>query len=163
MSDKLVKSEEVFVVPVGKGGHFALPAAMADTLLAQGIAPSLVVAPDVIHHAKTTWDDLCYLSTRDRKTMASPIVVVTMVAPNPDAPPEYDAYRGMVRFEFTDEFGASKFATHAMMYAATGELLPLWAWMSVQQVPFLARFGYIETRNSERHVVKPLPLDIEIV
>lgn len=140
-----------------------LPDALVAVLHRQGISPSMVSVPDVVHYAKTTWEELCNLSTRDRKTMVSPICVVTLVDANIDAPPEFKDYRGVVRFEFSTEFGGTYFMTHAMTYADTGENLPLWAWMRVQETPFLARFGFIETRNTERHVIRAMPRDIEIV
>lgn len=163
MTDKPVKREGVETLASFNAAGKPVPAALAQALLRQGIAPSSVSVPDVVHHSKVTWEELCTLNTRDRKTRVSPIIVVTLVDANLDAPPEFPDYRGMVRFEFTTEFGTTQFATHAMSYADTGELTPLWAWLSLQETPFQARLAYIETRNAERHVIRPVPEDIEIV
>lgn len=163
MTDKLVKRDDPGALANSTSDGWIMSSVMADTLFKQGVSPSMVNTPDVVHHAKTTWEDLCTFGTRDRKTMVSPIIIITLVDANLDAPQEFKDYKGVVRFEFTTEFGATLFLTHAMTYADTGELTPLWAWLSAQQTPFLARLAYIETRNSERHVVRPVPRDIEIV
>lgn len=163
MSDKLMKPTAPGVVALPNGGTFLMPEALQEVLLRQGIAPTVVRAADVVHHSKVAWDELCYLNTRDRKTMASPVCVITRIEANPDAPPEFEGYRGMARVEFSTELGSTLFITHAMTYAATGENLPLWQWLKGQEPPVLARFGYIETRQAERHVVRILPHDIEIV
>lgn len=128
-----------------------------------GIDPSAVKAPVVHHHEKIAWADLCCVNTRDRSTQVSDIVVVTQVSPNIDAPPEFPDYRGMVRVEFVTQMGEKLFVSHAMTYTATGELLPLWAWLEKQSVPFAMRFGRIETRKREQFVIRPMPLDIETV
>lgn len=163
MTDKPAKRDESESLPSFNAAGEVMPAVLAEALRRQGIAPSAVAVPDVVHHGKATWETLCTFSTRDRKTMVSPLCVVTLVDANIDAPPEFPGYKGVVRFEFTTEFGGTFFMTHAMTYADTGEYLPLWAWMKEQTPPFQVRFGYIETRNSERHVVRPVPEDIEIV
>ena len=163
MSGNLVKRTDSTATTTMADGRFLVPAAMQDALLRQGISPTVVDVPDVVHHVKVSWDDLCTLATRDRRTLVSPILVLTRIDANPDAPPEFESYRGMVRVEFTTEFGATLFITHAMTYAGTGELLPLWAWLKNQKPPCMARIAYVETRNSERHVVRPAPWDIEIV
>lgn len=128
-----------------------------------GIDPAAVKAPTVHHHEKVAWADLCCLNTKDRSTQVSDIVVVTQVSPNLDAAPEFPDYRGMVRVEFVTAMGEKLFISHAMTYAATGELLPLWQWIEKQLVPFAMRFGRIETRKREQYVIRPMPLDIETV
>lgn len=135
--------------------------ALADALKRQGIALDKVAVPDIVHHGKIAWDDLCTLATKDKKTFVSPICVVTLIDARADAPPEFKDYKGMARIEFTTELGDSYFVTHAMTYSDTGEYLPLYAWLKNQVVPFFCRFGYIETRQAERHVVRAMPLDIE--
>jgi hypothetical protein len=161
MTDKPAKMTERVPgtqLDVFKGGANV---ALANALKRQGIAIDNIHVPDIVHHSKVTWEDLCFLATRDRKTFVSPIVVVTHIDARPDAPPEFPTYRGMVRVEFTTENGDTHFVTHAMAYAESGEYLPLWQWLKDQTPPHYARFGYIETRQSERHVVRAMPLDVE--
>lgn len=163
MSDKPVKRDSIHIITAPNGTAWPVPEELANVLLRQGIAPSAVGVPDIVYHAKVKWEDLCVLTTRDRRTLVSPILVITLIDANPDAPAEFQGYKGVVRFEFSSEVGAASFATHAMFYAATGESTPLWAWLKVQVPPFLARIAYVETRNAERHVVRPAPWDIEVI
>lgn len=137
--------------------------ALSSVLQSMGIDPSSVKTYVVHHHSKIAWEDLCWQRTKDPKTMVSPIVIVTAMSSDMDAPAEFDGYKGMARVEFVQPDGQKLYITHAMTYAATGELLPLWAWLKGNELPFAMRFGYIETRRQERHVVRAMPLDIETV
>lgn len=138
------------------------PAEMGNILSSMGIELPAVNRPYVPHFWKVSWDELCTFQTRDPKVKASPIIAVTSVAELPDAPQVFETYVGMIRVEFVTEFGDTLAFTHSRAYAATGEFLPLTEWVKSQAVPFYCRIGYIETRKAERHVVRPLPLDIEV-
>lgn len=121
--------------------------------------------PDIqVRHApffwKVSWEELCTLDTDDPKVKASPLLAVVGVTAMPEAPQEFDDYRGMVRAEFWAEDGKPYAITHSYSYAATGELTPLSAWLLEVPPPFWARIGYVETRKTGRHVLRPLPLDI---
>lgn len=117
---------------------------------------------DVPYFWKVSWEELCNLHTQDPKVMASPVLAIVNVVAMPDAPQEFEAYQGMVRAEFFAEDGGAYAITHSYSYVETGELTPLSAWLTATPTPFWARIGYVETRKEGRHVVRPLPLDIEV-
>lgn len=136
--------------------------AMQKALIDRGYELPEVRTRQVPYHFKISWEDLCVMSTQDPKTMSSPLLAIVQVDAFPEAPQEFEDYIGFTRFEFYDENGAAWAATHAYAYAATGELTPLTAWLQETPPPFLARIGYVETRKVGRHVVRPLPIDIEV-
>lgn len=114
-------------------------------------------------HWKVGWEELCTLDTQDPKTKVSPVLAVTSVVSMPEAEQMYDDYHGIIRVEFFTESGQPLAVTHAYAYAATGELTPLSAWMTATPPPFLARIAYVETNKPGRHVVRPVPTEIEIL
>lgn len=163
VSDKPTSRQDALSLPNEQVMSLLSGGPLADTLRAMGIDPAAVKVPEVAHHEKIAWEDLCVLNTKDRDTQVSDIVIVTMLGPNIDAPQEYPDYRGMVRVEFVTQLGEKLYVSHAMTYAATGELTPLWGWLSNQSVPFAMRFGRIETRKRNQYVIRAMPLDIETV
>lgn len=136
---------------------------MAAFLTQAGINPADVSLPHIPHHVKVDWDELCVHETKDKRTSASPQLVVTRLDWQPDAEQRYDNYRGLVLVEFVTEFGDEQYVTHAMTYASTGEYLPLSSWLRSITVPAACRFGRIETSKREQFVIRPLPLDIEVL
>lgn len=163
MTDKPTKMTEPQIARTTDIADVVNFSVIGNILKDMGIDPSAVKAPTVHYHEKIAWADLCCLDTKDRSTQVSDIVVVTQVSPNIDAPLEFPDYKGMVRVEFVTQMGEKLFVSHAMTYAASGELLPLWQWIEKQSVPFAMRFGRIETRKREQYVIRPMPIDIETV
>lgn len=157
-SDSQQPTEAMSIVPRPKIGG-----TMADYLSQAGINPADVNLPHIPHHVKVDWDELCVHETRDKRTSASPQLVVTRLDWQPDAEQRYDNYRGLVLVEFVTEFGDEQYVTHAMTYASTGEYLPLSSWLRSITVPVACRFGRIETSKREQFVIRPLPLDIEVL
>lgn len=140
----------------------AMPRTMLEALDKAGVNIAEVNVPHVAHYVKVDWEDLCSMDTRDPRTKASPILTVVRVDPQPNAEQRYPGYRGMVLVEFVTEFGDEQYVTHAMEYAETGEKLPLSAWLTQQQAPFICRFGRIETSKREQFIIRQLPWDIEV-
>lgn len=140
----------------------ALPDAFRAQLTLHGINPDEIAIPRVPFHWKVSWSELCTIPTRDIRTMASPLCLITNVVEMPEAVTDYPDYVGMIRIEFTTEDMAELAVTHSRCYAETGEFLPLTEFMRAQRVPFVCRFGFIETRKQGRHVVRALPTDIPL-
>lgn len=163
MTDKPTKTTQTDMTQAMQVGQIVNLSSIATTLREMGIDPSAVNVPVVTHHEKIAWADLCCLDTKDRSTQVSDVVVVTMVGANIDAPQEFPDYKGMVRVEFVTQMGEKLYVSHAMTYSATGEMTPLWGWLSNQQVPFAMRFGRIETRQRGQYVIRPMPIDIDTV
>lgn len=163
MSDKPTKMTQTDMTQAMQVGQMVSSSPIGNMLREMGIDPSAVNVPVVSHHEKIAWEDLCCLDTKDRSTQVSDVVVVTLISANIDAPQEFPDYRGMARVEFITQMGERLFISHAMTYAATGELLPLWAWLDKQVLPFAMRFGRIETRKRNQYVIRPMPIDIETV
>lgn len=141
----------------------ALPEAMVSELARQGIDRAQFAVRHVPHFWKVSWPELCTLRTRDERTLASPLCTVVEVAQFPDAPQAFDTYIGFIRAEMVTETGECLAITHSMYYSETGEKLPLTDFLTSRPTPYLIRFGYIETRQQNRHVVRPLPIDIDVV
>lgn len=145
----------------------AVPSQLSDHMLsvlsAAGINPATVSVPNAEYYSKIDWPELCTFNTRDKKTKASPVLLVRELDWQPEAEQRYKDYRGLVLVKFTTEFGDDLYVTHAMTYAATGEYLPLSAWLKQVKLPCLARFGRIETSRGEQFIIRPLPHDIEVV
>lgn len=161
MSDKPTKSSQSQQLTNMVMGGTLVPVDMAQALTSMGIDPEAVNVPVVSTHEKVAWEDLCVFGTRDASTNVSGIVVVTLYNGNLDAPQEYADYKGMAHIELVTQHGEKLFVSHAMTYAATGELTPLWGWIKDQRVPFAMRFGRIETRKRNQYVIRPMPVDIE--
>lgn len=140
----------------------AISAQFAHQLQLSGVDLARVRVPAVPFHWKVSWDELCTLTTRDAKTMSSPLCLVTKIVDMPDAASDFDDYVGMIRVEFVTEDMEKLFITHSRCYADSGEYLPLTEFMKAQEPPFVVRFGYIETRKVGRHVVRALPVDIQL-
>lgn len=136
---------------------------MAAYLRQAGINPADVNQPHIPHHVKVDWDELCVYETKDKRTTASPQLVITRLDWQPDAEQRYPGYKGLVLCEFVTELGDEQYVTHAMTYADTGEYLPLSSWLKSITVPAACRFGRIETSKREQFVIRPLPLDIEVL
>lgn len=160
--DRSVQSDTVLPAQQAKFLPDDLPVEMRASLAQHGWKLSDFKQRVVPHHWKISWEDLCTLITKDPKTLASPLLGITAVSAMPEAPVEFEGYRGMVRAEFFTEDGEAYYVSHAYAYADTGELTPLTEWLTKEPPPFWARIGYVETRKVGRHVVRPLPLDIEL-
>ena len=139
-----------------------MPAHMLAALRDSGVDLANVSVPHVSFHTKIEWEELCTFDTKDDRTKASPLLLVTDVKWQPEAEQRYDDYRGLVLVEFTTEFGDELYVTHAMTYAATGEYLPLSAWLKSIKTPAMCRFGHIETSKRGQFIMRPLPQNIEV-
>lgn len=139
-----------------------VPAHMLSVLADAGVALADVSVPLATYHTKIDWEDLCYFSTRDSQTKASPILLVTEIEWQPEAEQQFEAYRGLVLVKFATEFGDEQFVTHAMAYEETGQYLPLSAWLKHVVPPCLCRFGRIETRKAKQYVIRPLPVGMDV-
>ena len=150
------------LVPAAVLPPFEAPEGLIRAMAGTGLSIADVNVPRVPFYWKVGWDELCTFRTRHSKTLASPLCLIRTIAQMPEMPTDFPAYVGMMRVEFTTEDGDDLYISHAMCYADTGEYLPLTEWMIQQTVPFVMRFGYIETRNQGKHVIRALPVDIRV-
>lgn len=131
---------------------------MAEMLARMGVKQEAYVIPQVDLFVKMEWEKLCTIPTRMPKTLVSPVMIVVRVDARPEEKGDFKDYVGFVYCEAVTEDLEQVSFTTSYAYAESGEMLPLTDYLMHHVPPFPLRIGYVETRKTDHHVVKPFPI-----